>query len=36
MLKRGINGVYGQVEKRQLHRYLSEFGFRYNVCKIWL
>jgi transposase-like protein len=30
ILKRGINGVYHHVSKRHLHRYLSEFDFRYN------
>ena len=29
-LKRGINGVYDHVGKQHLHRYLSEFDFRYN------
>ncbi len=30
-LKRGIDGVYHQVGKQHLHRYLSEFDFRYNA-----
>jgi hypothetical protein len=30
ILKRGINGAYDHVGKQQLHRYLSEFDFRYN------
>jgi len=30
ILKRGINGVYHHVGKNHLHRYLSEFDFRYN------
>jgi transposase-like protein len=30
-LKRGINGVYHHVGKQHLHRYLSEFDFRYNA-----
>lgn len=30
ILKRGINGVYHFVGKKHLHRYLSEFDFRYN------
>lgn len=34
LLKRGINGVYHHVEKQHLHRYLSEFDFRYNTRKI--
>lgn len=29
-LKRGINGVYHHVGRNHLHRYLSEFDFRYN------
>ncbi len=33
-LKRGINGVYHHVSKQHLHRYLSEFDFRYNARKI--
>jgi transposase-like protein len=31
LLKRGINGVYHHVGKQHLHRYLSEFDFRYNA-----
>ncbi len=34
ILKRGINGVYHHVGKRHLHRYLSEFDFRYNARSI--
>ena len=34
LLKRGINGVYHQVGKQHLHRYLSEFDFRYNARKV--
>jgi transposase-like protein len=30
ILKRGINGVYHHVGEHHLHRYLSEFDFRYN------
>jgi hypothetical protein len=33
ILKRGINGVYHHVGKHHLHRYLSEFDFRYNSRK---
>lgn len=29
----GINGVYHHVGKQHLHRYLSEFDFRYNSRK---
>jgi hypothetical protein len=32
-LKRGINGVYHHVGRKHLHRYLSEFDFRYNERK---
>lgn len=32
-LKRGINGVYHHVGRKHLHRYLSEFDFRYNGRK---
>ena len=28
-----INGVYHHVGKQHLHRYLSEFDFRYNSRK---
>ena len=34
LLKRGINGVYHHVSREHLHRYLSEFDFRYNRRKI--
>ena len=30
ILKRGINGVYHSVSEKHLHRYLSEFDFRYS------
>jgi len=33
ILKRGIIGVYQHVGKQHLHRYLSEFDFRYNGRK---
>lgn len=31
ILKRGINGTYHHVSKQHLHRYLSEFDFRFNA-----
>jgi transposase-like protein len=31
ILKRGINGVFHHVSEAHLHRYLSEFDFRYNT-----
>jgi transposase-like protein len=30
LLKRGLNGTYHHVDAQHLHRYLSEFDFRYN------
>lgn len=30
ILKRGVHGVYHHVGRQHLHRYLSEFDFRYN------
>jgi len=34
LLKRGITGIYHHVGSQHLHRYLSEFDFRYNTRKI--
>ena len=34
LLKRGINGTFHHVSARHLHRYLSEFDFKYNTRKI--
>jgi len=34
LLKRGLSGVYHHVSPAHLHRYLSEFDFRYNRRKI--
>ena len=34
LLKRGINGTFHHVSPQHLHRYLSEFDFRYNHRRI--
>jgi hypothetical protein len=34
LLKRGINGTFHHVSPQHLHRYLSEFDFRYNLRKV--
>jgi transposase-like protein len=34
LLKRGLNGTYHHVDQNHLHRYLSEFDFRYNHRKV--
>jgi hypothetical protein len=34
ILKRGVNGVYCNVSKKHLHRYLSEFDFGYNARQV--
>jgi transposase-like protein len=34
ILKRGIVGTYHHVGKQHLHRYLSEFDFRYNAREV--
>ncbi len=31
ILKRGVDGIYHHVSEAHLHRYLSEFDFRYNA-----
>lgn len=31
ILKRGVDGIYHHVSEAHLHRYLSEFDFRYNT-----
>jgi transposase-like protein len=33
LLKRGITGTFHHVSQQHLHRYLSEFDFRYNARK---
>ena len=30
IFKRGMKGVYQRCDEKHLHRYLSEFDFRYN------
>jgi len=34
MLRRGLDGIYHSVSHKHLHRYLSEFEFRYNHRKV--
>jgi transposase-like protein len=34
IFKRGMRGVYQHCKEKHLHRYLSEFDFRYNTRKI--
>jgi transposase-like protein len=34
LLKRGIHGIYHNVSKEHLHRYLTEFEFRFNRRKM--
>jgi len=34
LLKRGLYGTFHSVSKKHLHRYLSEFDFRYNARRI--
>jgi len=34
LLKRGVYGIFHHLSKQHLHRYLSEFDFRYNDRKI--
>jgi transposase-like protein len=34
ILKRGITGIYHNVSKKHLHRYVGEFDFRWNTRKI--
>jgi transposase-like protein len=33
-LKRGLYGTYHSVSKKHLHRYVSEFGFRWNTRQL--
>lgn len=34
LIKRGLYGVYHNVSKQHLHRYLAEFDFRYNTREL--
>lgn len=34
VLKRGLTGIYHAVSKKHLHRYVSEFDFRWNARKL--
>jgi transposase-like protein len=34
LLKRGITGIYHNVSKEHLHRYVGEFEYRYNTRKL--
>lgn len=34
IVKRGLNGIYHNVSKQHLHRYMSEFEFRYNYREL--
>jgi hypothetical protein len=34
VLKRGLTGIYHAVSKKHLHRYISEFDFRWNARKM--
>ena len=34
LLNRGINGIYHHVSAKHLHRYLTEFDFRYNMRRV--
>jgi hypothetical protein len=34
LLKRGVYGTFHHISKQHLHRYLSEFDFRYNARDI--
>ena len=34
LMKRGITGVYHHISKQHLHRYTTEFDFRYNTRKL--
>lgn len=34
ILKRGVNGTFHSISREHLHRYLSEFEFRYNTREV--
>lgn len=33
-LKRSLDGTHHHVSRRHLHRYVSEFDFRFSTCKL--
>lgn len=34
ILKRGVNGTFHSISKKYLHRYVSEFAYKYNTRKM--
>lgn len=34
ILKRGVNGTFHSISKKHLHRYASEFAYKYNTRKM--
>lgn len=34
ILKRGVNGTFHSISKKHLHRYVSEFAYKYNTRKL--
>lgn len=34
ILKRGVNGTFHSISKKHLHRYVSEFAYKYNTRKM--
>ncbi len=34
ILKRGVNGTFHSIIKKHLHRYVSEFAYKYNTRKL--
>ena len=35
IFKRGMKGIYQHCSEKHLHRYLSEFDFRYSTGPLW-